>query len=110
MKYIKSPIFWMGNKYDLLYELLPRFPKKEEIDVFVDLFGGGGTISLNVDYNNIIYNELNNNVVDLLMLIKNNEPQIVINHIILHHNIHTFYLKQYHYLVLFVKYYFCYIL
>lgn len=81
MKYIKSPIFWMGNKYDLLYELLPRFPKKEEIDVFVDLFGGGGTISLNVDYNNIIYNELNNNVVDLLMLIKKNEPQIVINHI-----------------------------
>lgn len=41
MKHIKSPIFWMGNKYDLLYELLPRFPKKEEIDVFVDLFGGG---------------------------------------------------------------------
>ena len=81
MKYIKSPIFWMGNKYDLLYELLPRFPKKEEIDVFIDLFGGCGTISLNVDYNNIIYNELNNNVVDLLMLIKNNEPQIVINHI-----------------------------
>lgn len=81
MKYIKSPIFYMGNKYDLLHELIPRFPKKEEINTFIDLFGGGGTISLNVDYNNIIYNELNNNVFNLLMLIKNNEPQIVINHI-----------------------------
>lgn len=41
MKYIKSPIFYMGNKYDLLHELIPRFPKKEEINTFIDLFGGG---------------------------------------------------------------------
>lgn len=71
----------MGNKYDLLHELIPRFPKKEEINTFIDLFGGGGTISLNVPYENVIYNELDNNVFNLLMLIKNNEPQIVINHI-----------------------------
>lgn len=81
MKYIKSPIFWMGNKYDLLYELLPRFPKKEEINTFIDLFGGGGTISLNVDYNNIIYNELNNNIVELLNIFIINNSEDLISHI-----------------------------
>ena len=44
----------MGGKYDLLNELLPRFPKKEEVEIFIDLFGGSGTISLNAPYKNII--------------------------------------------------------
>ena len=69
--YIKSPIFYMGGKYDLLPELLPRFPKEQEIDTFIDLFGGSGTVSLNVPYKNIIYNELNENIVNLLYMLKN---------------------------------------
>ena len=41
MTYIKSPIFYMGNKYRLLPQLLPLFPSN--IDTFYDLFGGSGT-------------------------------------------------------------------
>lgn len=81
MKYIKSPIFYMGNKYDLLHELIPRFPKKEEINTFIDLFGGGGTISLNVPYENVIYNELNNNIVELLYMFIINKSEDLIAHI-----------------------------
>ena len=71
----------MGNKYDLLYELLPRFPKSEQVETFIDLFGGSGTVSLNAPYNNIIYNELNNNIVELLRLFKDYEANSIIEHI-----------------------------
>ena len=81
MENIKSPIFYMGGKYDLLNELLPRFPKKEEVEIFIDLFGGSGTISLNAPYKNIIYNELNNNIVNLLYMFKNNKSDDIIKHI-----------------------------
>lgn len=37
-KYIKSPIFYMGNKYRLLPQLIPLFPTN--INTFYDLFGG----------------------------------------------------------------------
>lgn len=81
MIYIKSPIFYMGNKFDLLYELLPRFPKEQEVETFIDLFGGSGTVSLNVPYKNVIYNELNNNILELLNMLKNNKGEDIIKHI-----------------------------
>ena len=79
--YIKSPIFYMGNKHDLLKHILPRFPLEKDVDIFVDLFGGSGTVSMNVPYKNIIYNELNHNIVNLLEMIKNTKPYDLINHI-----------------------------
>ncbi len=78
---IKSPIFYMGNKFDLLDNLLAYFPKKEQVDLFIDLFGGSGVVSLNVPYDNIIYNELNENVYNLYQKLANVEPDIIINHI-----------------------------
>lgn len=46
-KYIKSPIFYMGNKYRLLPQLIPLFPSN--INTFYDLFGGSGCMSGNVE-------------------------------------------------------------
>lgn len=37
-KYLESPIFYMGNKYKLLKQLIPLFPDK--CKTFLDLFGG----------------------------------------------------------------------
>ena len=45
MKYLESPIFYMGNKYKLLKQLIPLFPK--QCDTFLDLFGGSGVVSMN---------------------------------------------------------------
>ena len=71
----------MGNKFDLLEDLLPRFPLENEVGTFIDLFGGSGVVSLNVPYTNIIYNELNTNIVELLKLFVNNEAKEIIDSI-----------------------------
>lgn len=69
MKLLKSPIFYMGNKYKLLPQLLPLFPKN--INRFYDLFGGSGCVSGNVEASMIIYNELNENICDLFCMFIN---------------------------------------
>ncbi len=73
MTYIKSPIFYMGNKYRLLPQLLPLFPNN--IDTFYDLFGGSGCMSGNVNANRIVYNEINENIVELYKLFLEYTPE-----------------------------------
>ena len=81
MNYIKSPIHYMGGKFDLLPSILEQLPPKEEVSVFYDVFGGSGTVSLNVPYDNVVYNELNDNMVNLLQMIKETDPQEIVEHI-----------------------------
>lgn len=63
-KYIKSPLNYVGGKYKLLKEILPLFPEK--INTFVDLFGGGFNVGINVNTEHIVYNDLENHVVELM--------------------------------------------
>lgn len=58
----------MGGKFKLLKEILPLFPDK--INTFVDLFGGGFNVGINVNAEHIIYNDLCEPVVDLLSYMK----------------------------------------
>lgn len=81
MGIIKSPIFYMGNKYELLPNLLTYFPKKETVSEFIDLFGGSGVVSLNVPYENITYNEINHNITNLFKMLIETKPKEIINHI-----------------------------
>ena len=54
---IKSPLNYTGGKYRLLKKgLLNYFPN--DINTFIDLFGGSGTISVNVKADKIFYNEI----------------------------------------------------
>ena len=55
-KYIKSPFNYIGGKYKLLPQILPLFPDK--ISTFYDVFGGGGSLSLNVDSSYVYYNDI----------------------------------------------------
>ena len=71
--YLKSPIFYMGNKYRLLPQLIPLFPAK--INIFYDLFGGSGCMSANVEANKIVYNEINENIVELYKLFLKYTPE-----------------------------------
>lgn len=69
MNYVKSPLHYMGNKYKLLEYLVPIFPK--QIDTFYDLFGGSGVVSGNItNANKVIYNELNENIYNIVKLFK----------------------------------------
>ena len=70
-KYI-SPLNYIGGKFDTIDLIKDNLPDK--IDTFYDLFGGGATVSLNVNAKNIVYNEINTYVVDLLNYLANTKP------------------------------------
>ena len=62
-KIIKSPLNYVGGKIKLLPQLLPLFPN--DVNTFVDLFGGGANVSVNIEANRIIYNDIQPQIVDL---------------------------------------------
>jgi len=58
---------WFGGKRSLLHHIYP-FPQHE---VYVDVFGGGGTVLLFKEPSMLeIYNDINNNLVSLMMTIR----------------------------------------
>ena len=65
--YIKSPLNFTGSKYKLLPQILPLFP--DNIDTFVDLFGGGFNVGVNVEAKHIVYNDISKQVTNLLRYI-----------------------------------------
>ena len=70
-KYIKSPMNYIGGKYKLLPQILPHFPKY--IGTFVDLFSGGGNVSINVNANRIVCNDINRKIIELFETFKGTE-------------------------------------
>ena len=67
--YIKSPINYSGGKYRLLKQIMPLFPTN--INTFVDLFCGAGTVGINVNANKIISNDYINYLPELFNTWKN---------------------------------------
>lgn len=65
-KYLKSPFNYIGNKYKLLPQILPLFPKS--IDLFVDMFCGGLDVTINSIAKNKIANDINHFVIDIVKL------------------------------------------
>jgi DNA adenine methylase/adenine-specific DNA-methyltransferase len=76
MDYIKSSMNYVGGKYKLLPQIVPLFPNN--INTFVDLFGGGFNVGINVNANKIIYNDIENHVVGLLQYFKDNGTDILL--------------------------------
>lgn len=60
---IKSPLNYTGGKFKLLPQILPLFPN--EIDTFVDLFGGAMNVCVNVNANKIYGNDYINYLPEL---------------------------------------------
>ena len=73
--YIQSPLNYTGGKYKLLKQIIPLFPK--EIDIFVDLFGGGCNVGANIKANKIVYNELDTNVYNIVKGIYDSRDTII---------------------------------
>lgn len=65
---IKSPLNYIGGKYKLLPQILPFFPNK--IRSFVDLFAGGGNVGINVDAEQIFFNDNLIYLIDLFRYFK----------------------------------------
>lgn len=77
--YIKSPLNYVGGKYKLLPQILPLFP--ENIHTFIDLFGGGFNIGINIDSEQIIYNDLEKHVVGLMKYLNNSDIKSLLTEI-----------------------------
>lgn len=69
LEIIQSPLNYTGGKFKLLPQILPLFPKN--IDIFVDLFCGGGNVGINVNSKRTIFNDTNDNLTYLFNTFKN---------------------------------------
>lgn len=63
---IKSPMNYTCGKYKLLKQILPLFPNNTNFKgKFIDLFCGGCNVGINVNAKQIIFNDLDKNVIDI---------------------------------------------
>lgn len=60
---IRSPFFYVGDKYKLMPQLSKLFPKN--ISLYIEPFVGGGSSMLSVDANEYLLNDINRNMVNL---------------------------------------------
>ncbi len=59
----RSPLFYVGDKYRLMEQLLNLFPEK--IENFYELFVGGGTVFLNINAKKYFLNDINKHLVNI---------------------------------------------
>ena len=77
--YVKGPLNYTGGKHKLLPQILPLFPK--EINTFVDLFCGGGNVTVNVDAKRIIGNDFEKHVIGIYQYLKTHNIDEIISQI-----------------------------
>jgi len=59
----RSPLFYVGDKYKLMKQLINLFPK--EINNFYEPFVGGGTVFLNVEAKKYFLNDINKHLINI---------------------------------------------
>ena len=78
-KFIKSPFNYIGGKYKLLGQIIPKFPAR--INTFIDLFAGGYNVGINNSAKNFVCNDLNNYVINLMTYIRDIKTEKLIEEI-----------------------------
>ncbi len=76
---IKSPLNYIGGKYKLLSQILPKFPV--EVDVFVDLFTGGANVAINAKAKSYQVNDNLTYLIDTFKAFYTKEWSEVLDHI-----------------------------
>ena len=66
----RSPLFYVGDKYRLMKQILNLFPT--EINNFYEPFVGGGTVFLNVEANKYFLNDVDKHLVNIHKLLISN--------------------------------------
>ena len=77
--YVKGPLNYTGGKHKLLPQILPLFPK--EINTFVDLFCGGGNVTVNVEAKRIIGNDFEKHIIGIYQYLKTHSIDEIISQI-----------------------------
>lgn len=65
---IRSPLFYVGDKYKLVKQLLELFPK--EISIYVEPFYGGGSSALQVKAETYLFNDIDKNIIRIHEFLK----------------------------------------
>jgi len=80
LKKIESPLNYIGGKYEIVDFIKANLPDK--INTFIDLFGGGFNVGINIENcNNILYNDYNIYVKELIEKLLTNNPKNNIEYI-----------------------------
>jgi len=79
MKYIKSPLNYVGGKYKLLNQIIPLLPNN--IKNFIDLFSGGGNVGININAIKIIYNDIESKIIGIFDAFKKYDKQDIFDNI-----------------------------
>ena len=61
---LKSPLNYTGGKHVIIKQLIEHFPKKEDVDLFYDVFAGGLSVSMNTNYDKTIANDIINPLIN----------------------------------------------
>lgn len=75
----KSPLNYSGSKDKILPQILNELP--EDINTFVDAFGGAFNVGVNVNANKVIYNEINPYIYEIVKLLLTEDKDKLINDI-----------------------------
>lgn len=62
-KALRSPLFYVGDKYKLYPKISKYFPKT--INRFIEPFTGGGSVFLNIQANEYLLNDIDTNVINI---------------------------------------------
>lgn len=74
---VKSPLNYTGGKYKLLNQIIPIFPN--DLDLFVDLFSGGGNVGVNVNAKRIVCVDKQKEIIRVMDLFKKYEDGYIID-------------------------------
>lgn len=66
-KYVRSPFFYVGDKFKLLEQIVPHFPGK--FDRIIEPFVGGGSVFLNATTKEAVVNDIDPNVINIHKLL-----------------------------------------
>lgn len=74
---MKTPLNYTGNKSRLMNQFINHFP--DDVEVFVDLFCGGGTVGLSAKAKKVIFIDNNRNVINLLKHLSKYRFETILN-------------------------------
>ena len=58
---VRSPLFYVGDKYKIISDIKSHFPK--DIHRFIEPFVGGGSVFMNVDAQEFMLNDIDENII-----------------------------------------------
>lgn len=77
--YIKAPFNYVGGKYKILPQIIPKFP--QNINKMVDVFGGAFNVGINTNADYYVYNDMITPLVELQQYLYKNSVEDILSYI-----------------------------